>query len=775
MAAVTYDGVESAEGGNIFKDVKFWVATRVPTRKSILEMVTNNGGTVVPLEKNADILIADHARKDVPAGSYSWKFITESVENGIIQIKDRYRIGRDPDLPRPAGGGVRGTKSTRTPFTIDDDAGLAKWVLAHTVDRTGNKIFQEFESINPRHTWQSWRNRFVKTLQLLPIDQLQKIAASAPEEESNSAEDQAEATATVPTQPQETVKEIPHRSVEKSSAPRSETAQPAEPILEPIQTENDTHHDDEQDPDLSDTEDSTLKHEFYKDLSQFVSADGLEIKLRHTIDNKIIELWDLANAVSEKLRGPLEDLEEEDWAEIAMDMGFQADETTIAQLQQCFDENLADFLDAVGSFDGVEDEDEDEFREHDPSPLLARAYNALEEPDFEDLSEQHWPEAPLSHDVPEELPPSYVRSSPPVGAKRSLGQRPLSSSGPLTKRPRYNTKLEIPSTPDIEVAAGRKVPSAQYFSPSIRKSLSRQDYVDASETSRQLSPFHVAQKDHPLEEDGDEGEIQMLEVLKSRVVQPQSPLLDTQGTFINDTTPSQQLRTEALNSSPIPFRLSKTRQTKKTGLERSGSQTKQKSTAGSNQHQEGNSKELSIPTEEPPSTAKKELKPAPRRSLPPSFNSNSRPKAPAAPTPAPAPAPAPTKAPRPRPLPSDSKPRNIDEWIKHYESTGFPRSIVIEGLKRTTLTPGGLASLVMQSLQDGNDVPSHHEGIWTDRDDTDLKLIASVDLSREPSGPVDERRYRHVRNASKRLAKKHGPARVELRKSFLDAQAPDKP
>lgn len=40
MAAVTYDGVESAEGGNIFKDVKFWVATRVPTRKSILEMVT---------------------------------------------------------------------------------------------------------------------------------------------------------------------------------------------------------------------------------------------------------------------------------------------------------------------------------------------------------------------------------------------------------------------------------------------------------------------------------------------------------------------------------------------------------------------------------------------------------------------------------------------------------------------------------------------------------------------------------------------------------------
>jgi hypothetical protein len=36
---VTYDGVEGAEGGTIFKDVKFWVAQRVPQRSQWLELI----------------------------------------------------------------------------------------------------------------------------------------------------------------------------------------------------------------------------------------------------------------------------------------------------------------------------------------------------------------------------------------------------------------------------------------------------------------------------------------------------------------------------------------------------------------------------------------------------------------------------------------------------------------------------------------------------------------------------------------------------------------
>ena len=114
---------------------------RLEEMKSDVEK--NNGGVVAALEKNADMLIADHARKDAPPGSYSWKLITDSVDNGIIQLKDRYRIGRDPEIPRPAAGGGL-TKATRTAFTHAEDVALAKWALSHAVDRTGNKIYQKF-------------------------------------------------------------------------------------------------------------------------------------------------------------------------------------------------------------------------------------------------------------------------------------------------------------------------------------------------------------------------------------------------------------------------------------------------------------------------------------------------------------------------------------------------------------------------------------------------------------------------------------------------------
>jgi hypothetical protein len=110
-------------------------------------IVQANGGTVVPLENRADILIADHAKpKFAPPGSYSWKFIEDSVKNGFIQIKDRYLIGLDPDVPRPAGGGGGGLRTTRTPFTDADDAVVAKWVLSRS-NRTGNKIFQDLEMV----------------------------------------------------------------------------------------------------------------------------------------------------------------------------------------------------------------------------------------------------------------------------------------------------------------------------------------------------------------------------------------------------------------------------------------------------------------------------------------------------------------------------------------------------------------------------------------------------------------------------------------------------
>lgn len=118
-----------------------------------------NGGTIEPLEKNADMLIADHARKDSPPGAYSWQFIADSVKNGVIQLKDRYRIGGDPELQRPAGGGGM-TRSGRTQFTRAEDALLARWVLSHALDRSGNKIYQE---LGAQVSWLSPSRNYIRS------------------------------------------------------------------------------------------------------------------------------------------------------------------------------------------------------------------------------------------------------------------------------------------------------------------------------------------------------------------------------------------------------------------------------------------------------------------------------------------------------------------------------------------------------------------------------------------------------------------------------------
>jgi hypothetical protein len=90
------------------------------------------------------MLIADHARKDAPLGSYSWKFITESVTAGIVQVEDKYLIGPSPSLPRSVLTGPR-AKKTRTAFTELDDAIIAKQVLKHGINTAGNKIYMELE------------------------------------------------------------------------------------------------------------------------------------------------------------------------------------------------------------------------------------------------------------------------------------------------------------------------------------------------------------------------------------------------------------------------------------------------------------------------------------------------------------------------------------------------------------------------------------------------------------------------------------------------------
>ncbi|KAK3342781.1 Rap1 Myb domain-containing protein [Neurospora tetraspora] len=188
-AGIVYEGVlanrtpdgnnnQNPYEGTLFNGLKFWISQRVPDRKSLEESVKANGGKTVLLEKHADILIADHVLKNAPVGSVSWKYITDSISEGQLADIDLYRIEHATAQGARPVGSTMPTKSTRTPYTPQDDNILIHWVVqkersgAYT---RGNKIYMELAEKYPRHTWQSWRDRFSKRYDHQHRDTLVKL------------------------------------------------------------------------------------------------------------------------------------------------------------------------------------------------------------------------------------------------------------------------------------------------------------------------------------------------------------------------------------------------------------------------------------------------------------------------------------------------------------------------------------------------------------------------------------------------------------------------
>ncbi|KAJ4378615.1 hypothetical protein N0V85_008947 [Neurospora sp. IMI 360204] len=188
-AGIVYDGVladrtpdgnnnQNPYEGTLFNGLKFWIPQRVPDRKSLLESVKANGGKIVLFEKHADILIADHVFKNAPVGSVSWKYITDSISEGQLADIDLYTIEHATSQGARPVGSTMPTKSTRTPYTPHDDNILIHWVLqkersgAYT---RGNQIYIELADKYPRHTWQSWRDRFSKRYDHQHRDTLVKL------------------------------------------------------------------------------------------------------------------------------------------------------------------------------------------------------------------------------------------------------------------------------------------------------------------------------------------------------------------------------------------------------------------------------------------------------------------------------------------------------------------------------------------------------------------------------------------------------------------------
>ncbi|KAL5350747.1 hypothetical protein ACLOAV_004316 [Pseudogymnoascus australis] len=163
MAPMVYEGV--AGGGDLFQGQKFFIMLRVPARNELVKNVERNGGFVVPLEKNADVLIADHAKpKLAPANSVSWTYLEQSMKKGKLEDLETHRISspRKTGLP---GGPSQPKRLTRTPFTHEESKAISIWVAKAEImglPVKGNEIYQQFAERNPQHTPQSWRDHWIK-------------------------------------------------------------------------------------------------------------------------------------------------------------------------------------------------------------------------------------------------------------------------------------------------------------------------------------------------------------------------------------------------------------------------------------------------------------------------------------------------------------------------------------------------------------------------------------------------------------------------------------
>ena len=169
MAGIVYEGVRStADGaGKLFEGQSFWFSSAVPQRKWLIENAIANGATVVPLEKQADVLIVDHARKNAPVGTHSYKYIEQSIRNGVLEDLADHVVGPSKSVDRPVGSMITAPKGSRSKYTEAEDQLLWNFIKPYEAAggaTGGNEIYKQLEEAHGtgRHTYQSWRDRWLK-------------------------------------------------------------------------------------------------------------------------------------------------------------------------------------------------------------------------------------------------------------------------------------------------------------------------------------------------------------------------------------------------------------------------------------------------------------------------------------------------------------------------------------------------------------------------------------------------------------------------------------
>lgn len=565
------------------------------------------------------------------------------------------------------------------------------------------------------------------------MNELQRMANSAPAEQEDEATSNRQGANTQPANG--TWVERSGRGPSPPQVHQPETPEPRE---------SDWQHDHSEQPALDQENDhgeqttSELnKEQFYADLSEFAQQRDLSIERQPTIGGVTIELWDLVQAVTSQEISP----EDVNWSLVASELGYARGSRELAsRLQQCWEDNLLAFLEAVAEYEeemeksGFEGEDDEEQEGND--------------------TVHHFHEAERASELPSNPPSSRA------SRKRSVDDEEILESRP--KRRRLDRNAEIASTPDEALRVSRRI------------------FQDESPTARKQIPTSLVEvKDS---QDDTQATLRSPRTPQGLVVgdNSRSVQLEIQESFA-DVTPSQQLRYESrLSASPANWDIHREHRGQATSsYKRSPEQrhrgSKSSPDLGSRSRQRHPTHDTS------PSAPPRQTRPV-RRSLPSSFATATIPPPHSEPPSSRRPHAAqpfpdthdPFNQPGPRPRRDTPNFDTIEGWIEHYESMGYPHHIVDTALKSTTLTPGGVAAHVMESLRSGHGVPKYNEGVWTDRDDRSLRIIMEAEtngnLEREALSEGELHLLRNARKATIRLTNKHGAERMAVRKRYLKAE-----
>lgn len=175
MADATINGSQAQNAAKddghrqgLFSGMKMWFSRAVPGRDWLIQNAELHGAEIVALEKQAHILLVDHKRPNQAPGTTSFQFVEKSIRNGKMEDIDDYAVTVPTRVARAVASTTVAPRGGRAPYTEAEDQFL--WnVVRPYMDKggawKGNEIYKQVERMNPRHTYQSWRDRWIKYTQ----------------------------------------------------------------------------------------------------------------------------------------------------------------------------------------------------------------------------------------------------------------------------------------------------------------------------------------------------------------------------------------------------------------------------------------------------------------------------------------------------------------------------------------------------------------------------------------------------------------------------------